>query len=116
MKGQFMLGLPIVELDVENERFKFLLDTGFNGAIMLPAHIIEALGLKQVAVTNYVTANGDTQITRVYRAMVNLFGEEKKVLVLSTSASFSLAGLQLFHLCKIILERHKDVLEIEKTG
>jgi len=37
MKGFFSFGNPIIELPVEGRKIQLLLDTGFNGHIMLPA-------------------------------------------------------------------------------
>lgn len=116
MKGQFELGLPILELNLENKKIKVMLDTGFNGELMLPDAVISKLALEPIAITDYMTASGDNYFTQVFKGMLKIFNEEKEVTVLATSTGFSLAGLQLFHLCKVTLERHKGILEIEKTG
>ncbi len=41
---------------------------------------------------------------------------EKEVIVLSTDANFALAGMDLFHDCRIMIERHKRIVDITKTG
>ena len=36
MNGSFRYGNPIIELALEGNKANFLLDTGFNGEIMIP--------------------------------------------------------------------------------
>ncbi|MBI2652421.1 hypothetical protein HYX00_03050 [Candidatus Woesearchaeota archaeon] len=89
-----------------------LLDTGFNGHIMLPQTIIDELSLDQIGISDYSTASGDYIVTKVYKGKITFFNEELEVPVLSTDANFSLAGMELFHECKIVIERHKNILEV----
>ena len=35
--------------------------------------------------------------------------------VLSTEANFSLAGMELFHNCKILIEMNKDLVEVTES-
>ena len=44
MKGFFRFGSPVIKLLVERKNIEMLLDTGFNGHIMLPYGIIDELG------------------------------------------------------------------------
>lgn len=115
MKGKFRFGNPFVVLDIENNKVEVMIDTGFNGEIMLPETIIGKLNLKQIGISDYTTASGDAQFTKVYIAKVKLFEKEKEVAVLSTSADFSLAGMELFHDCKVVIERNKNIVEIVKS-
>ena len=48
MKGFFEFGSPLIELSIEGRKLNMLLDTGFNGHIMLPDPIIKELGLNQI--------------------------------------------------------------------
>ena len=82
---------------------------------MLPQTIINKLGLEQIGISDYITASGDKKITKVYKGKISLFDEEIEVAVLSTDANFSLAGMELFHEYKIIIERYKNSLEIAKS-
>lgn len=116
MEGKFEFGVPIIEISLTNRKLKVMLDTGFNGDLMLPENIISELKLEPIGITDYITASGDTYTTHIYKAKIELFGEENEITVLSTPMAISLAGMQLFHLCKITLERHKDRIQIEKTG
>ena len=115
MRGFFRFGNPIIELPVEGRKIQLLLDTGFNGHIMLPASIINELALDQIGVSDYLTASGDDRLTKVYIAKIEFFDEKIEVPILSTDADFALAGMELFHNCRIIIERSKDIVEVTKT-
>ena len=116
MRGKFVLGSPIITLELGGHKINALLDTGFNGELILPEHIIEELNFKQIGITDYITASGEKYTTKVYIGRINLFGAHKEIIVLLAPSNFSIAGMELFHLCKIVIERHKSKIEIEKTG
>ena len=115
MKGQFKFGNPFVALEIENTKIELMLDTGFNGEIILPERTIKKLSLKQIGFSDYLTASGEEKVTKVYIAKVKVFDEEKDVAVLTTSADFSLGGMELFHKCKIVIERYKNFVEVMKA-
>lgn len=115
MKGFFIFGSPVIELFIEGRKIQTLLDTGFNGHIMLPHPIINELALDQIGISDYLTASGDDKLTEVYKGKIVFLNEEIEVPILATDADFSLAGMELFHNCKIIIERNKDVVEIIKS-
>lgn len=115
MNGFFEFGSPVIELSVEKRKIPMLLDTGFNGHIMLPNSIIEEIGLDQICISDYLTASGENKITKVYVGKVLFLNEEAEVPILSTDADFSLAGIELFHDCKIVIERGKEFVEVTKS-
>jgi len=116
MKGSFQFGNPIIMLLVGKKKLKMLLDTGFNGELMIPQKIIDELHLEQIGISDYVTASGEAEETKVYKCTIDFFGGKKEIAVLGTQAPFALAGMELFHECEILIERHKNRVEIRKTG
>ena len=50
MRGFFEFGSPVMELPIDRRKIKMLLDTGFNGHIMLPQSVIEEIGLDQIGI------------------------------------------------------------------
>ena len=111
MNGLFKSGSPFVELSVEGKKIEALLDTGFNGHLLLPLNIIEELGLDIIGISDYLTASGDKKTTKVFKGKIVLL-EEMEVPVLSTDADIYLAGMELFQECKIIIDRKKDAVEV----
>lgn len=115
MRGFFKFGNPVIVLAIESRKVEALLDTGFNGHVMLPSAVIEELGLDQIGISDYLTASGDTKLTKVYVGKIMFLDKEIDVPVLSTDADFSLAGMELFHDCRIVIERNNNIVEISKV-
>ena len=63
----------MLELVVEGKNIEMLLDTGFNGHIMLPQAEIDELGLEQIGTSDYLTASGQSKMTKVYMAKIGFF-------------------------------------------
>ena len=82
MKGYFKFGNPVIQLNVEGRKIEMLLDTGFNGYLMLPKSIINELGLEQIGISDYLTASGQGRVTKVYTAKISFFEKEIEVVVL----------------------------------
>jgi len=116
MKGYFKFGSPIIKISLEGEEIPFLLDTGFNGHTMLPFSIIKKLKLKQIGFSDYITATGDYQTTQVYLCKILFFDKEIDIPVLSTSTEFTLAGMGLFHDCRLVIERSKNIVEVTQEN
>lgn len=114
MKGFFKAGSPFIELSVEGRKVEVLLDTGFNGHILLPSSIIEELGLDLIGISDYLTASGDKKVTKVYKGKIILL-EEIKVPILSTDADIYLAGMELFQECKATIDMKKANVEVVKS-
>ena|SRR3989344_1342994 len=115
MRGFFEFENPIIELSIEGRKIEMLLDTGFNGYVMLPNHIINELALDQIGVSDYLTASGDNRLTKVYVGKIEFLDEKIEVPILSTNANFALAGMELFYNCRIIIEKSKNIVEITKS-
>lgn len=115
MKGFFKFGCPAIKLLIEKEEIEVIIDTGFNGHLMLPENTINKLNLKQIGISDYSTASGEEKLTKVYKAKINFFDKEIEIPILSTNAEYSLVGMELFHEHKIVIERQKDIVEITKT-
>jgi len=86
---------PIITVDLENQPVDVLVDTGFNGELMLPAYTIEKLHLISVGEESYKTASGDVINTIFYFANLNWFNRNIKVGVLATKGDNALLGMGL---------------------
>ena len=115
MKGFFKNGCPIIELFVQDEKIAVEIDTGFSDYLMLSCTWIDNLTLKLDGIDEYMNANGEIILTLVYTGKIKFLDEEKEVYILPTNADFSLAGMELFNDCKIVIEKSKDLVEITKS-
>ncbi|HLC85246.1 MAG TPA: retroviral-like aspartic protease family protein [Candidatus Nanoarchaeia archaeon] len=112
--GRFLFGLPLVSLSLGRQEIEFMVDTGFNGQVLIPHHLASELGLRDAGTADYVTADGETAKAKVYVGILEWFGERKEVFVVSTNTDFSLMGMGLLHECRLIMERRKNILEFER--
>ncbi len=115
MKGRYLFGLPFLGVNVNTKEIEFLVDTGFNGELLLPSNIINELNLKRVGFAQYMTADGDTIDADVFTAEITWFRDKKKVSVIASHADFSLLGMGLLRNVKTILDPLKDLLVIESS-
>ena len=116
IKGFFKYGFPMIELIIEGKKLEFLIDTGFNGYLVLSKRIIDKMNLEIIGLSDYTTASGESKETEIYKVRLNFFDEEIEIPVLSTDANFSLVGMELLNACKIIIEKQSDLVEITKTN
>lgn len=113
MQGKFEFGLPIIDLEVNGENIIAILDTGFNGQLLLPKRLIEKLNLDIIGSTDYMSVDGTRQFTSIYKATVKINDKSLAVDVVSSNSNAILAGTLLFKEFRIILEQRKDLVLIE---
>ena len=106
----------MIELIIEGKKLEFLIDTGFNGYLVLSKRIIDKMNLEIIGLSDYTTASGESKETEIYKVRLNFFDEEIEIPVLSTDANFSLVGMELLNACKIIIEKQRNLVEITKTN
>jgi len=83
MKTRYLLDIPFVSLQLENQYFEFLLDTGFNGSLMLSKTIINQLNLPYFNNSSYFMADGSLNTTELYHANINWLGSTKQIVVVA---------------------------------
>ena len=113
MNTRYLFGLPFISVIVESKEIEFLLDTGFNGAILLPLEKIRELRLKPFAVTQYALADGSHATSEVFEAEVEWLGQKKKIAAIGTQSDFTPLGMELLTSAKTILSPSKNILKIE---
>lgn len=67
---------PVVELDVGSSRIELLVDTGFNGSLMIPSQLANRLDLQFEGSENFQTAT--EQVFWRIRIQPNLIGSVAK--------------------------------------
>lgn len=112
IKGFFKNGSPIIDLMIEGRSLEVMVDTGFNGYLLLPQKLIDDLEFNQIGFSDYKTASGEIRETNVYKYYLNFFDEKLEVIVISTDADICLAGMELFNSCRILIERCNNFVEI----
>lgn len=116
LQGYFEFGKTMLEIRVgpEKRKISVLVDTGFNGELMLSTNILKDLKLNSIGLTDYLTANGKRSPAFVYIGNIEWFGEDRKVTILSNDAGYCLLGMELLHYFRLVVERHKNILRVSK--
>jgi clan AA aspartic protease len=79
-----------------------VLDTGFNGFLTLPSHMVRALHLSFVGNRRATLADGSTVVLDLYLATVLWHGQEREVLVLQAEGG-PLMGMALLYGSRVVL-------------
>ncbi|MFN0118963.1 MAG: hypothetical protein ACKV2V_00515 [Blastocatellia bacterium] len=96
---------PHLELATPSgEVFDLIVDSGFNGALMLPAAIIQKLGWQQRGTIQNILADGSTLKTATFKGEILWFGVAMHVVVQATDHHEGLLGTELFQGCVVELE------------
>lgn len=70
MKTRYLLGLPFVTFKIKAEEIEAIIDTGFNGSLLLPIKIIERLNLEEIGTAHYAMADGAATQTKTFVAKI----------------------------------------------
>ncbi len=116
MKTRYLLGLPFVAIGINNSEVEALVDTGFNGALLLPSARISGLGLKRIGIVDYAMADGSIVQTGIFMAKAKWLDKEQEIAVVATESDFALVGMELLGQARTVLEPAKGVLEIVPSG
>ncbi len=113
MKTRYFMGLPFVTLHIGKKEIEAIIDTGFNGALLLPQEIITEMKLKKIGISDYIMADGTTSETELFLSEIEWIGEKKKVTVVSSSSDIALVGMELLYDIKLTLSPAEEILTIE---
>jgi len=114
IEGYFDEGKPMIGIYLEGSEdpIDILVDTGFNGELMLTKEKIEELSLTFIGDDEYMTASGDVVPTTVYMGIIKWFGHTRRIAVLATSGKSNLIGMELLHFYRLDIARSQNLLII----
>ena len=97
---------PIIRLDVGSSQIEFLVDTGFNGGLIIPDQLAEGLDIKyDKGLEEFCSATGETFLASRCTMEITWFGEAIRVPV-ATSAKVSEAilGGNMLKDCRLTID------------
>ncbi len=117
IKGYFDEGKPIIDIYMEGsiKPVGVLVDTGFNGELMLTKEKIKKLSLTFIGDDEYMTASGAVIPTTVHMGFIKWFGSTRKIAVLATSGKSNLIGMELLHFYRLDIARSQNRLIISES-
>ena len=96
------LRLTVLGPDQRQHVADTVLDTGFNGFLTLPSHMIRALQLSFVGNRRATLADGSTVVLDLYLATMLWHGQEREVLVLQAEGG-PLMGMALLYGSRVVV-------------
>ena len=118
IEGYFDEGKPMIGICLEGSEdpIDVLVDTGFNGELMLTKDKIEELSLTLIGDDEYMTASGDMVPTTVHMGFIKWFGHTRKIAVLATFGKANLIGMELLHFYRLDIARSQNLLIIDECN
>ena len=119
MKGFFSDGKPKIELTViglDNKiKVPALIDTGFDGALMLSLPAALQIGLRLSNMVQVELADGSIKNEFVFEAKVMLDGETIPVDVLLTSSDGNLVGTSLLQNQNMMIDFKNQIITLDSS-
>jgi predicted aspartyl protease len=81
--------------DAEPASIAVWIDTAFNGELVMPRRLIEAMQMVQTAGIEARLADGKTTILESFSCILNWFGEDRAIQVIANEGEYPLLGIGL---------------------
>lgn len=109
---------PQIEIDIEGakDKIEVIVDTGFNGELMLPEEVIKELDLLWIMSEYYRVASGEIKVTEVYKGNLSWFSDKRAVEVMATQSDQGLLGMQLLTSCRLEMDVPAKTVFIETSS
>ena len=107
--------MPFATILVGTNEIEALVDTGFNGFLLIPESVAHDCKLKELGSIKYLMANGKPALAKTYEAEISWLQSRIKVQVITSEADFSLIGMELLKHAKTVLHPAKNIFSIESS-
>ena len=105
----------IVEIRfADGQTFECVLDTGFDGALILPSSIVESLNLPIVARLVFELVGGAQMAASVALGEIEWLGEQRTVEVILSESNDALIGTEMFAGAKLVIDYANRAVSIVK--
>lgn len=87
---------PRIEIQTpQSKSIEFVVDTGFNGYLVLPTQLLHEIGFEHRGSTVVELADGSKVTSELYEGTILWFGKEKTVRVHATQSADALLGTKM---------------------
>jgi clan AA aspartic protease len=117
MDGYFNLSdEPVVELDVGSSRLEFLVDTGFNGSLIVPSQIANRLDLRFEGPEEFQSVTGEAFLADAYSVEVDWLGQKVRVAVAASKhVKESIPGGHMLKNCRLTVDYGNRIVSIVES-
>jgi len=105
---------PRIKLSLAGKNISVVVDTGFNGELMLPEQLLETLCFRQTMKSEAELADGSVVETALYGGKVMWFGRQRSVQVIATESDDGLLGTEMFFGITLFMDLDKGKVVLEK--
>jgi len=104
---------PRIDIRISGRKISLVVDTGFNGELMLPRKWLKKLGFAYSMKSEAELADGSIVETTIYRGKIRWLGKERTVQAVVTESEDSLMGTEMLFGVTLFmdLDENKVVLE-----
>lgn len=105
---------PVIRLSVGSSEIEFLVDTGFNGGLIIPNHVAKGLDINyDRGLEEFCSVTGETFLASGCSMTITWFGQNIKVPV-ATSAEIgeSILGGNMLKNCRLMIDYVKRTVTI----
>ena len=108
--------VPVMGRNGQFQTFEFVLDTGFDGFLALPAELIQRLGLEPAGDFEITFANGQREVWNAWHCRI-LWHDQPRYIVAFESRGESLLGMALLEGSQVNIQVRIDgAVVIEELG
>jgi len=109
---------PRIEIPAADRKISVIVDTGFNGELLLPLPILEEFSFKFSMKSEAELADGSIVESSIYMGKINWFGREKIVRAIATKSDDGVLGTEMLHSLTLFMDLDEDrvVLESKKVS
>lgn len=112
-KTRYLSGLPAATITIEAHEIECVIDTGFDGALMLPISIIQECNLRKAAQIQCLLADGTLSQKEVFDGEIIWLGQKRKTRIVAMDTDFALIGMKLLTHARTTLQPSHDILTVE---
>lgn len=105
---------PHVEIRMVSGAVSLVVDTGFNGELMLPRHRLEELGFVYTMESEAELANGSLVETSLYTGRISWFGTGRIVQAIATDSEDGLLGTAMLFGTTLFMDLDEDKVKLEQ--
>lgn len=106
---------PRIEVPISGKKVS-VVDTGFNGELMLPRAMLEELDFEYSMKSEAELADGSIVETTIYRGTINWLGEERTVQAVVTESEDGLVGTGMLFGLTLFMDLDEDQVLLESKS
>ena len=112
-KTRYLFGFPFATIVIGSDEIECMIDTGFDGALMLPTRIVRKFGFQKTATAECILADGTISFTELFEADIVWLEQKRKTRIIAMNTDFALIGMKLLADARTTLQPAQDILTVE---